>query len=110
VLDQQRVHGRVGIEHADGTVQVVLRGVAREVDVRGREAEGSCRALLDADVAGAGVVVPDEDRRETRRHPAGAQAGDVSGDLLEDGVRDGLARQHAGCGGGRLVHGLSSIG
>ncbi len=66
VLHQQRVHGPVGRERRDRLDQLLLRRVVGQVHVRRVEAQLGGPALLEPDVAGAGVVVADQDGGEAR--------------------------------------------
>ena len=95
------MHGLVGVELGDHPEQVVLGGVGRQVPVRRGEAQLGGLPLLDPDVAGAGVVVADQDGGEAGLHAALARAGGAGGDVGQDGLGHGCAGQQAG--GARVV-------
>jgi hypothetical protein len=79
VLHDERVDRRIRVELVDDGVHLVLGGRAREASVDRGHADLGAVAVLHAHVLGAGSVVADQDRAETRGDAALGERGDAGG-------------------------------
>ena len=96
VLQEQRMDGRVVAVAADLVLDLLLGRAGGQVAVGRLEAELGGGPLLEADVAGAGVVVADEHRRQARRDAVGDELLGALADVGHHRLDDGSSGKQAG--------------